>query len=96
MTFDFGHLDAQGHQPNLSPSTRRAVGSGTWNGIVLASGGRRLVAFVFDGFLLLIGQGIAEAITGWSTWFTALWLVFNTSASCCWVQPRCLRASRTR
>jgi uncharacterized RDD family membrane protein YckC len=77
MTFDFGHLDAQGHQPNLSPSTRRAVGPGTWNGIVLASGGRRLIAFFFDGMLLLIGQAIAEAITGWSTWFTVPWLVFN-------------------
>ena len=28
--------------------------------------------------------------------FTALWLVDRTSASCCWVQPRCLRASRIR
>ena len=28
--------------------------------------------------------------------FTALWLVASTSASCCWVQPRCLRASRMR
>ena len=27
---------------------------------------------------------------------TALWLVPSTSASCCWVQPRCLRASRIR
>ncbi len=28
--------------------------------------------------------------------FTALWLVLSTSASCCWVHPRCLRASRMR
>ncbi len=28
--------------------------------------------------------------------FTALWLVFSTSASCCWVQPRCCRALRIR
>ena len=28
--------------------------------------------------------------------FTALWLVANRSASCCWVSPRCLRASRMR
>ncbi len=27
---------------------------------------------------------------------TALWLVFSTSASWGWVQPRCLRASRIR
>ena len=27
---------------------------------------------------------------------TALWLVLSTSASCCCVQPRCLRASRIR
>ena len=26
----------------------------------------------------------------------ALWLVRSSSASCCWVQPRCLRASRMR